>query len=92
MGTRHLLFRRIETTMYSGKRHPDSKARGETVGYELKGSPLRHLPVDRDGIVETPVDSLRVSWERRARLRRAIAHGYDVVEPIAAESIQVLWE
>ena len=78
--------------MNSGKRHPDSKARGETVGNELKGSPLRFLPVALDGVVETPVDSLRISRERRTRLRRAIADGDDVVEPIAAESIQVLWE
>ena len=92
MERRHLLFRRIEATMHSGKRHPDSKARGETIGNELKGSPLRLLTVDCDGIVETPVDSLRISGERRTRLRRAIADGDDVVEPIAAESIQVLWE
>ena len=78
--------------MNRGERHPDAKARGETIGNELKGSPLRLLPVDGDRIVETPVDSLRISGERRTRLRRAIADGDDVVEPIAAESIQVLRE
>ena len=70
METRHLLFRRIETTMYGGKRHPDSKARGQTVGDKLKGSPLRFLPVALDGVVEAPVDSLRRAGKDRTLLCR----------------------
>ena len=38
------------------------------------------------------MDSLRVSGKRRTRLRRPIAHGDDIVETIAAESIQVFRE
>ena len=92
METRHLLFRRIETTMYGGKRHPDSKARGQTVGDKLKGSPLRLLPVDRHRVVETQMDSLGISGKGRTRFCGAIADGDDVVEAIATESIQVLWK
>jgi hypothetical protein len=76
--------------MNGRERHPDSHSRRQAVCDALKGTTSRFFVLDSGRILEAPVDSLRITGERRTRFGCSIAHGDHLVEPLSLKLVQVL--
>src|SRR6185436_9384022 len=77
----------VEAAANGRHRQPQAQAGSDAMGGRRERAALRALPVDRRGILEAPVDPLRIARKHGTDFGRAIANGNHIVEALAEERI-----